>query len=225
MYEYVPVPLSEHDKLLGRNFSEKFSREMKTYYQPFVSKQRDIQIAKETWEYGVADSISNAQWVGAGKNVVDVKTPLMDIDVKGLSTTVIDKNMTTEASFLQNNKVENDGFANLFKKQDFGSLKKIFVDPLADKIKGTNNLHILAIIREKSTNDVYYTLLKVSKSTVTDHDFLAQMKPDAARSVSIPMINASFGKTYIYVPKRRLEIRLNCPGIRDYLVLSHNCKQ
>lgn len=221
MFTYKPVPIKDHEAILGKDFNTKFAAEMTAYYAPFIAKQRDIQIAKETWEYGVADSIPGAQWVGAGKNVVDVQLPGYALDVKGLSISRLSDSYSTEASFLQNNKKENDNFNKLFESQDYTALKTMFVDPLKDKVVGVNNLHLLAIVREKKTKSVYYALLKMEATTLTDAEFTANMKMDAGRSVAIPMIDPAFGKTYIYIPKRRLEIRLNCEGLADYLVLSH----
>lgn len=221
MIRFVPVPITDHDVILGKDFNKKFAKEMKSYYAPFVAKGRDIQVAKETWEYAVADSITGASWVGAGKNVVDVRAPNADLDVKGLSIGTITDNQTTEASFLQNNKQENDGFGKLFESKDFQALKEMFVDPMDKKIAGTNNLHLLGIIREKSTKKVYYCLLKVEPSNITDTDFLSQMTSEGKRSVALPMIDPEYGKTYIYIAKRRLEIRLNGSGLAPFLVLSH----
>jgi hypothetical protein len=222
MFKYIPVPLKDHEVILGKDFNTKFAAEMTAYYAPFIAKNRDIQIAKETWEYGVADSIPNAVWVGAGKNVVDVQVPNYALDVKGLSIARLGDSYSTEASFLQNNKKENDNFNKLFESQDYTALKTMFVDPLGDKVAGVHNLHLLAIVREKKTKAVYYTLLKMEKSSLTDAEFVAEMKMDAGRSVTIPMIDSAYGKTYIYIPKRRLEIRLNCDGLKDYLVYSHS---
>ncbi len=222
MIKFSPVPISEHDSILGKDFNMNFAKEMKSYYAPFVAKGRDIQVAKETWEYAVADSILGASWVGAGKNVVDVKTPIADLDVKGISIGFISDNQTTEASFLQNNKQENDGFGKLFENKDYLALKEMFVDPMDTKILGTNNLHLLCVIREKTEKNVYYCLLKVETSTVTDSEFLTQMTIDGKRSVSLPMIDPTYGKTYIYIAKRRLELRLNGLGLNPFLVLSHS---
>ena len=118
MIYYTPVPLSEHDKLLGSDFANRFAEEMKVYYAPFANKGRPIQISKETWEYAVADAIPGGEWVGAGKNVVDVITPKINIDVKGLSCGSL-KSISTEASILQNNKLSSDNFASLFGDADF----------------------------------------------------------------------------------------------------------
>ena len=161
MIKYTPVPISEHAAILGKNFKIKFANEMNSYYAPFQNKKRAIQVAKETWEYAVADSIAKAIWVGAGNNVADVKTPSADLDVKGLSIEKITNKQTSEASVLQNNRQENDGFGKLFEGKDYKALKTMFVDPITDKIKDTSNLHLMAIVRERATKKVYYSLLKV----------------------------------------------------------------
>ena len=219
MIYYEPVPVSEHDTLLGKDFSDRFANEMYSYYSPFLKKDRPVQLAKETWEYAVADSIDNALWVGAGKNIIDVKAPNLEIDVKGLSCSSM-KNTTTEASILQNNKLENDNFAKLFENKDFGSLKTMFVDPFVAKIKATTNLHVLCAVREKKTQMVHYCLLKVNEKE--NPNFVEEMHMDAKRSVSVPMIDPKYGKTYLYIPKRRLEIRLKMDGMSDFSVFSHS---
>ena len=223
MIKFVPVYITDHNAIISKDFNTKFTAFMTDFYAPFKKYNLDIQIAKETWEYAVTNSILGASWVGAGKNVVDVKTPKADLDVKGLSIALMTAGQTTEASFLQNNKQENDGFGKLFENKDFLALKQMFVDPMDDKIKGTNNLHLLGIIREKSTKKVYYCLLKVESSTTDDDDdFLSHMNIDGKRSVTLPMIDPIYGKTYIYIAKRRLELRLNMQGLEPFLVYSHS---
>lgn len=222
MIKFVPVPINEHEVILGKDFNGRFAKEMKEYYKPFVKKKRDIQVAKETWEYAVADSIDGATWAGSGHNVVDVRTINADIDVKGLSTNNIKNHKTTEASFLQNNKQATDGFVKLFENKDFKTLKEMFVDPLLKKHEGTNNLHLLTVIREKDTKKVYYCLLKVEATTLSDADFVAQMSMNGKRSVTMPMIDSAYGNTYLYIPKRRLELSLNCEGLAPFLVYSHS---
>jgi len=216
-----PVPIADHDAILGKDFNKKFATFMADFYQPFKKHNLDIQVAKETWEYGVTKGITGATWVGAGKNVVDVKTLTADLDVKGLSCSTISSKQTTEASFLQNNKKQNDGFATLFESGDYSALKTMFVDPILEKIKNTNNLHMLCIVRDKAENEVYYSLLKVEKTSLTDQEFLSKMVADADRGVSVPMIDPAYGKTYIYIPKRRLEVRLNPSGMSTFFVNSH----
>ena len=85
MIKYEPVPISQHDELLGPDFSARFADQMRAYYKPYLNNGRDVILAKEAWEYAVADSIDGASWVGAGKNVIDVSAPNLDIDVKGIS--------------------------------------------------------------------------------------------------------------------------------------------
>ena len=224
MIYYTPVPVEEHKNLLGENFSQRFAEEMQAYYAPFANKGRPIQISKETWEYAVADAIPRGEWKGAGKNVIDVSTPSINIDVKGLSCSSL-KSMSTEASILQNNKLESDNSTQLFEKAEFSSLQDMFVQPLLDKIKKAGELYVLCAVRHKQGKDkfdVYYCLYKVIECDI--ENFEGQMYMDAKRSVRIPMIDSEYGKTYLYIPKRRLEIRVNMTGMKDYLVYSHSVK-
>ena len=222
MIYYTPVPLTEHEELLGFDFCKRFADEMQVYYAPFANKGRPIQISKETWEYAVADAIPGGEWKGAGKNVIDVSTPKINIDVKGLSCGSL-KSFSTEASILQNNKLESDNFTQLFEAAEFSSLKDMFVKPLQDKIKKAGKLYVLCAIRHKKGKDkfdVYYCLYKVNE--IQNDDFEKDMYMDAKRSVRVPMIDSGYGKTYLYIPKRRLEIRVNMEGMQDYLVYSHS---
>jgi hypothetical protein len=222
MLKFIPVPVEKHEAILGCDFSANFAREMADYYAPFIKKKRDIQVAKETWEYAVADSIPGASWVGAGKNIIDVDAPMADLDVKGISVDTM-PGMTTEASLLQNNKKKNDNVLTLFANRDWTELKKMFIDTWSSKVNATENLHLIAVVREKSTKKVYYCLLEVAQDDeLTEEVFLDRFSLDADRGVEVPMIDSKFGKTYIYMPKRRLEIRLNCDGLKDYLVYSHS---
>ena len=221
MFKYIPVDVKDHEAVLGKDFNANFANEMKSYYAPFVAKNRIIQVAKETWEYGVADSIPGAVWAGSGNSVVDVRAPGIEIDVKGLSIAKVGKGVTTEASFLQNYRTENDDFVTLFKNQDYAGLKRMWVDVWFEKVKNTTDLHLLTVVREKSTKAVYYCLLKVVPNAISDEDFIAAMET-VGRSVSIPLIDPEHGKTYILLSKRRMEIRLNCEGLKDYMVYSHH---
>jgi hypothetical protein len=223
MYKYIPVPVAQHATLLGPDFATKFANEMISYYAPFVNKNRVIQVAKETWEYGVADSVPGASWTGSGNSVVDVRAPNIEIDVKGISIDRVSRGVTTEASFLQNFRTENDNFVTLFQNQDFAGLKQMWVDVWVEKVKTTQNLHLLAIVREKSTNAVYYCLLAVVDVPITDAEFISKMTT-VGRSVTLPLIDEQYGKTYILLSKRRMEIRLNCDGLKDFLVYSHHSR-
>lgn len=217
-YYYTPVPIKEHARLLGKDFNNNFTQQMYAYYKPFLSKGRKIQLAKETWEYAVADSIPDAEWAGAGNNIVDVQTPTIQIDVKGLSCPTINSR-TTEASILQNNKSKNDHFAKLFENKNMSGLKKMFIDPHTDKVNECKNLHIFCAVREMKTGKVYYCLFKAIKKS--NKNLINQMKLDGKRSVLVPLINKKYGRTYLYIPKRRLELRLEMQGLSEYLVHSH----
>jgi hypothetical protein len=37
MIKFVPVPINEHEIILGKDFNSKFAKEMIEYYKPFVN--------------------------------------------------------------------------------------------------------------------------------------------------------------------------------------------
>lgn len=221
MIQYIPVLPRYHKKILGADFSEKFAHEMQAFYAPFANKGRPIQLAKETWEYAVADAIPGGKWMGSGKSVVDVNAPVCDLDVKGISCNNA-TGTTTEASILQNHQFENDNFMSLFKSGDYTGLKKIYVDGLVEKMNKAIDPHVLCCIRNKKEKSVNYALFKVVKSNLNEDQFIQSMQAVNARSVSTPIIDSNYGKIYLYIPKRRMELRLHLKGLQDYLVYSHS---
>lgn len=223
MIKFVPVPIVDHEAILGKDFNKKFSAFMADFYAPYQKYNCLLNLGKETWEYGVAYSITNALWKGAGRNTVDVEAPIADFDVKAISINLLNKGLTTEASFLQNIQAKNASlFSSLFASKDFNGLKTMFVDPYMAKISNTNNLHLLAIIREKKTKKVYYCLFKVEPTTLSSIQFVEQMEPIGKCGVTVPMIDPAYGRTYLYSNKRRLEIKLNGSGITPFLVYLHS---
>jgi hypothetical protein len=223
MYKIIATPHSEYNSILGKNFNDKFVEIMKSFYKPFYEYNIPVDISKTVMEQVVSKSIEGGRWVGAGHNVVDVSTPTHDIDVKCVSSSNL-RGLTTEASYLQNNKEENDHFNDLFNSCDYNALKEMFVDPLDEKVKNTKNLQLLSIIRDKTKQQIYYTLLSVVHSDLSEKEFIEQMIT-VGRGVQIPMIDKMLGKTEIYKPKRRLEIRLNCDGMKNKFIYSHSYKQ
>jgi hypothetical protein len=223
MYKIIPTPHFEYDSILGKNFNNNFVEIMKSFYKPFYEYNIPVDISKTVMEQVVSLSIEGGRWVGAGHNVVDVCTRTHDIDVKCVSSNNL-RGLTTEASYLQNNKEENDHFNELFNSCDYNALKKMFVDPLDEKVKNTKNLQLLSIIRDKNKQEIYYTLLSVVQSDLSEKEFIEQMLM-VGRGVQIPMIDKRVGKTEIYKPKRRLEFRLNCDGMKNKFLYSHSYKQ
>lgn len=215
------MPISDHDSVLGVGFNAKFAKEMKDYYSPFVKKKREIILGKETWEYAVTDSIPGAVHMGSGNSMVDVATPTANVDVKGLSIGSLDKGLTTEASFLQNLQKGSDNVNTLFESQDFSKLKDMFVDGWLKKAVVAGNVYLFIVVREKKTKKVYYCLFKTEHSSLTDAEFISKMSLRGGRGVHVPLMDDEFGSTYICISKRRLELRLNCVGLKDYLVESH----
>jgi hypothetical protein len=221
MLKYIPVPVSEHDTILGVDFSRKFAKEMHDYYAPFVKKKRKVQLAKETWEYAVTDSIPQAQHAGSGNSMIDVVTPTANIDVKGLSIKSLKTGLTTEASFLQILKKSGDTINTLFESNNFQGLKTMFVDAWLAKASRVSNVYLFVVVRESHTKRVNYCLFRTEPNDLTEAEFVQDMTVKGERGVNVPLIDSKFGSTYINVAKRRLELRVNPGNLSDYLVYSH----
>ena len=222
MIFYEPVPLELHDELLGKNFNEIFTQEMSEFYAPFLKPNRKLTLSKECWEYAVADAIPNGEWAGAGKSVIDVVAGDISIDVKGLSCNNY-TGETTEASILQNHQSKHDNtYMVFFEQSNFEGLYDIYVQSLLDKMKDIDNMYLFCATRQKKSLEVFYSLLKVVPSQLTKREFIACMHRHKDRSVNVPLINPKYGRTYIYMPKRRLEIRLQMSGINpEFMKYSH----
>ena len=221
MLKYIPVPVVEHDAILGTEFNKRFENEMHDYYAPFVKKKRKVQLAKETWEYAVTDSIPRARHAGSGNSMIDVVTPTANIDVKGLSINNLKTGLTTEASFLQILKKSGDTINTLFETTDFQGLKTMFIDAWLAKAKKAGNVYLFVVVRESETKRVGYCLFKTETTDLTNTEFVRDMTIKGERGVNVPLIDSEFGATYINIAKRRLEIRLNPANLSDYLVYSH----
>ena len=81
-------------------------------------------------------------------------------------------------------------------------------------------ISLLACVRDKTLKQVWYCLLKVVQCK--NPNLLAEMKFRGTRSIDVPFIDETLGRTYLFIPKRRLEIRLNMAAMSKYSVLSHS---
>lgn len=215
MYQFIPIPIEEHNNILGASFANTFALIVEELLVPLRKYGFKEEFNKQLWEEIVAISIPGATWCGAGNNVVDVKTPIADLDVKGLSAKTT-ASISTEASYMQNLKQVNNNFMESVNNGDFADLFAKFVAPLDVKLKDTNNLHIFALLRIDGS--IYYALLKVEKSELSEEEFIKLMHMKSNGAIYVPMIADKNGVTTFNIAKRRLELRLNCKGLLPYMV-------
>ncbi len=129
----TPMTVSEIEKLLGKNFSKTFQKEMDLIINPlrkYIAKGYPLALGKEQWEYVVSESIPNAEWCGAGKSIIDVKVNDIGIDVKGVSKQDTSKS-TTEASMYQTFQEETKAY---FNSKDKNKIWSLFVDGWLKKV-------------------------------------------------------------------------------------------
>jgi hypothetical protein len=221
MKTLIPVPIADHGTLLGPDFNKNFANIM---HEIFMLQNRIgiPLITKETWEYAVAKSIPNARHCGSGNGTVDVRTPLLDIDVKGLSVAKSTQTLSSEASMIQCLSKETNVYAEYYKNGDMLNVKRIFVDRWFAKTNNDSNLHLFVILRNNEDHSVNYCMFKVTDTpTLTETMIVDKM---AEGHLIVPIIDEQWGRARISIGKRRLELQVSFTGLKNFLVHSHYSK-
>ncbi len=204
-YCLEPMPVSEILKLLGKDFSNTFQKEMDLIIQPlrkYIAKGYPLALGKEQWEYVVSESIPNAEWCGAGKSIIDVRLGEIGIDVKGVSKE--EKSVTTtEASMYQTFQEETKEY---FNNKDAKSIWALFVDGWLEKVKSVKEYYLIGIIREKETLNCSVCCFRVVKK---DLQYLAENCEFTKKSMKVSGIaDPNFLQTIVYSSKTRLEVKI-----------------
>jgi nitrogen regulatory protein PII-like uncharacterized protein len=216
----VAVDAEQIHNILGDTFSQNFVRELKSYTEVFTRKNREPQLAKETWEYIIADSIPDATWCGAGNNFADIETETSLIDVKGLSTHSFER-MSNEASLLQiTSSVADDVITSITEATTITDeiTKKInqtFIEKMNNKlwVNEANQPHnkkyySLCVCREQTVENSYaVALFHHTKHTNIITSFQTSRNPE------LTLIESSHGKVSLNISKRRLELRVNISNL------------
>ncbi len=200
----TPMTVSEIEKLLGKNFSKTFQKEMDLIINPlrkYIAKGYPLALGKEQWEYVVSESIPNAEWCGAGKSIIDVKVNDIGIDVKGVSKQDTSKS-TTEASMYQTFQEETKAY---FNSKDKNKIWSLFVDGWLKKVKSVKEYYLIGIVREKETLNCSLCCFKVSKTDLLFEDSLCNFTNKSMKVNGIG--DPDFIETRVYSSKTRLEIK------------------
>lgn len=194
----------EIEKLLGKNFSKTFQKEMDLIIDPlrkYIAKGYPLALGKEQWEYVVSESIPNAEWCGAGKSIIDVKVNNIGIDVKGVSKQDTSKS-TTEASMYQTFQEETKAY---FNNKDKNKIWSLFIDGWLNKVKSVKEYYLIGIVREKETLNCSLCCFKVSKTDLLFEDSLCNFTNKSMKVNGIG--DPNFIETRVYSSKTRLEIK------------------
>jgi hypothetical protein len=212
----IAVSTEDINTILGEDFSNNFIREYKSYTDVFTKKNREPQLAKETWEYIIADSVPSATWTGAGNALADVETDTSFLDVKGLSTLNFSR-ISNEASLLQiTSSVADDVISDLTEAKSVSSqLQKKINDTFIEKM----NMKLYMNDALQAHNKKYYSLVIVREQQVVNsfavalflhtHHTNVVTSYSTTRNPDVALIESSHGKVSLNISKRRLELRVN----------------
>jgi len=199
-----PMTVNEIQKLLGKDFSKTFQKEMDLIINPlrkYIAKGYPLALGKEQWEYVVAESIPKAEWCGAGKSIIDVRVQDKGIDVKGVSKQDKSKS-TTEASMYQTFQEETKAY---FNAKDTQKIWDLFVDGWLNKVKSVKEYYLIGIVREKETLNCSLCCFKVNNTALLYEDKLCNF---TSKSMKVKGLgDPDFIETRVYSSKTRLEIK------------------
>jgi hypothetical protein len=200
------MTVAEMNKLLGKDFVKTFQVEMDLILAPLrkhLALGRPLSLGKELWEYVVADSIKDAEWCGAGKNIIDVRVNDCGFDVKAVSKQA-KSTSSTEASMLQSFKDETKA---RFKSKDTAGIWDKFVGGWLSKVSSVKEYYLIGIIREKETLNCSICCFKVVKSALAFDPLLCEYTKSNTSMKINGLGNPDFIETRVYSSKTRLEIK------------------
>jgi hypothetical protein len=205
-YCLVPMPVTDLQKLVGKDFVKNFQAELDPVIQPLrkhIALGRPASMGKELWEYAVADSIVGGKWCGAGKSIVDVSIGKnIGGDVKSVQ---IGATTTTEASMFQPLS-ESSVASDYFKNKDKQELWNLFVDGWLKKVSSVKEYYLLAIFRDRNTFDCSLAGFKVDNISVQYNEQACEFSKKSMKVSSL--VDPLLADTKVYIGKTRLEIRI-----------------
>lgn len=216
-YPLQPMTAAEVQKLIGPDFVKNFQKEIDEFMAPMrkhIAKGRPLSIGKEAWEYAVADSITGAEWAGAGSSIVDVKIGTdIGLDVKSVGRGTGTK--SGEASMYQTYHSQLD---TLFTNQDAQELWNVYIEGWYKKVCSIKNYYLLAIVKDKKYNCSLCGFKRVGNIPSYDvsyGSFLTERgKPTTATWTVQQLADPTLLHTMVIKGKKRLEMRLR-PAMHD----------
>jgi hypothetical protein len=206
------MSVDEINKLLGNEFVNEFQRRMNLIMEPlreYIDEGTPMPLDKAVWERVVAKSIKNGKWVGAGKNIIDVRIDDKGVDVKTVSKEHKSRS-TTEASMLQTFKEETKAY---FNAKDENSIWNLFVNGWLAKVKNVKEYYLLGIVREKETLNCSLCCFKVIKTDLLYDPALCKFTSKSMKVFGLA--DPDFIETRVYSSKTRLEIKFKSKVWKD----------
>ena len=211
LYALNPLTKQQIIDVLGQQSIDNLAVELERRIGPSrrdLAKGRPFQIAKEAWEYALADATewNGGEWVGHGNNPEDVRMGTIKFDVKGLGGTWTGN--SGEASVKQT-LTASARIDESFLTQDSENLWQGVVDPWIEKVFVEDDYYVTVFWRNKKTLDIRLVMFKV------DHTFKpiytsssCEFNTSGTKMILNDIADPDQVQLYILRSKHRMEMRI-----------------
>ena len=219
MYSMIPMTADEIRDLLEQTTLDNLQIELESRIGPNrkdLEKGRPFQIAKEAWEYALADALEwkGGKWVGHGNNPEDVRVhDHVHYDVKGLSGSWT--GTSSEASIKQSLKTEFRIDEN-FQKENSQELWNSTVDPWIKKVFDKDNYYISVFWRHNKDLNIRLVMFRIDAGTMPNYDS-TQCSFNSSKSTMniLNIADPTHAKIYVLKSKKRMELRIKGKFFND----------
>lgn len=176
-----------------------------------LDKGRPFQIAKEAWEYALADATewNGGKWVGHGNSAEDVVVGKNKYDIKGLGTgserwTTTSGEASVKQTLRSDAKIDES-----FLRQDGAQLWSGVVDSWMQKVTNEGKYFITVFWRNTKTLAVRLVMFKVNPKKFPKFDSSQCVFSDSKSQMLINnIVDPEQAKLYVLRSKHRMEIRI-----------------
>lgn len=212
MYSLTPMTADEIRNNLDQKTLNNLEVELERRIGPArqdLAKGRPFQIAKEAWEYALADSLEwkGGEWVGHGNNPEDVRVnDQIHYDVKGLSGKWTAT--SSEASIKQSLKTEFRIDEN-FQNENSKALWDSTVEPWIEKVFSKSNYYVTVFWRHSKDLNIRLVMFRIDNTLVPlyDSEKCVFNKSQSTMDV-LNIVDPEHAKIYVLKSKKRMELRI-----------------
>jgi hypothetical protein len=211
MYALVPMTREEIINNLLPTTIQNLKEELHYRIYPCkrdLDKGRPFQIAKEAWEYILADATewNGGEWVGHGNNPEDVRVRDKKYDVKGLGGkwTTTSGEASVKQTLSASARIDES-----FLAEDSKLLWEGVVAPWMDKVNNGGEYFVTVFWRNKLTLSIRLVMFKLHMDNLPAYDPKGcEFNKGKTQMAITNIVDPEQAKLYILRSKHRMELRI-----------------
>jgi hypothetical protein len=211
MYALVPMTREEIISNLLPQTITNLKQELHSRIYPCkrdLDKGRPFQIAKEAWEYALADATewNGGQWVGHGNNPEDVRVGDKKYDVKGLGGkwTTTSGEASVKQTLSASARIDES-----FLEEDSSMLWDGVVSPWMQKVNNGGEYFVTIFWRNKETLSIRLVMFRLEKNNFPVYNAEGcEFNKSKTQMLINNIVDPEQAKLYILRSKHRMEMRI-----------------